>query len=268
MRTKPVALVTGSGGFLGRHFVRELHSRGYLVREMEITEGESMLRVVSTMVGSFDLVVHAAAQAPNRVAIDTQPRSLIYNQLLDAALFEWATRTRQGRVLYFSSCAANDDEPDDYGQLKLVGERLAAQARRAGLPVTVVRPYSGYGEDQSADFPFGAFRDRARRREDPFAIWGTGNQTRDWIHVSDVVKGALAVAASGTEEAVNLATGRGVSMRELAQMMTAAAGYAPEFQFVLNGHEGADLRVGNPTGLWRYYTPEVELEDAVRRAVS
>jgi hypothetical protein len=36
----------------------------------------------------------------------------------------------------------------------------------------VVRPFSGYGADQSADFPFGAFTARAARREDPFLIWG------------------------------------------------------------------------------------------------
>jgi nucleoside-diphosphate-sugar epimerase len=259
--------VTGSAGFLGRHFVAELRDRGHTTFGWDIADGLDAFELFRRGTARYDLVVHAAAQAPNRVAIDTQPRSLIYNAQLDAAMFEWATRTRQRRVVYLSSCAALDAEPDDYGLLKLTGERLAAQARRAGTPVTVVRPYSGYGEDQSADFPFGAFRDRAKRREDPFTIWGDGRQTRDWIHVSDVVNGALAVARSGTEDAVSLATGIGHSMCELAAMMTAAAGYRPTFVLVRNGHEGADVRVGDPTAMLRHYTPQVRLEDAVRRAV-
>ena len=115
----------------------------------------------------YDLVIHAAAWLPHRVAIDTQPATLVYNQTLDAVLFDWAIRTRQRHVLYLSSCAAADDQPDSYGLLKLTGERMAEQARAAGLNVTVVRPYSGYGEDQSEDFPFGASspgRERARTR--------------------------------------------------------------------------------------------------------
>src|SRR6266498_4063810 len=218
------ALVTGAAGFLGRHFAAELRARGWDVAGWDVAEHKDCLFLFHNDVpgAPYDLVVHAAARSPHRAAIDGLPGTHVYNQLLDAAMFEWAIRTGQRRVLYLSSCAVLDPEPDAYGQVKLAGERMAGQARACGVPVSVVRPYSGYGEDQSGQFPFGAFVARARRRADPFEIWGDGKQVRDWIHVDDLVAGALAVARAGTDEPVSLCTGTGTSMLQLARLVVAA----------------------------------------------
>lgn len=267
------ALVTGVAGFVGRHMATELQRRGWVVDGCDVDTGnypmpkDDALEVFRVSTAPYDLVVHAAASSPHRAAIDGQPATHIYNQLLDAAMFEWAVQTRQGRVLYFSSCAALDERPDDYGLLKLTGERMAAQARRAGLPVTVVRPFSGYGEDQSESFPFRAFVERARRRENPFTIWGDGRQVRDWIHISDVVSAALAVVESGAEEAVSLCTGIGTSMAELATLVCRHVGYEPEFEFRADMPAGAAYRVGDPTRLHEIYKPLVSIEEGVRRAL-
>ena len=265
------ALVTGSAGFLGRHFAAELEARGWDVDRVDLADGrgyDAFDVFRETVPDRYDLVVHAAARSPHRAAIDGQPASHIYNQMLDAAMFDWAVRTRQYRVLYLSSCAVLDDEPDAYGLVKLTGERMAAQARTADVPVTVIRPYSGYGEDQGADWPFGAFVARARRRADPFEVWGDGSQVRDWIHVDDVVAGAFAVAESGTEEPVSLCTGVGTSMTALASMACAEVGYEPRFAFNLDAPGGVAYRVGDPTVMLRYYTPRVTIHDGVKRALA
>src|SRR5687767_2954183 len=161
------ALVTGSGGFLGRHFTAELRARGWQVITCDITEGrDALVRFNRPDSLPLDLVVHCAAVEPHRAAIDGQPMPLARKLHLDAAMFDWAVRTGQGRVLYISSSAAypvryqmppfvrklREDaielrcpgEADaGYGWCKLTGERMAADARRAGLAVTVVRPFSG-----------------------------------------------------------------------------------------------------------------------------
>lgn len=266
------ALVLGASGFVGRHFTAELLHRGYDVTAVDILPGEygwqsDMLTWLRGDHDRYDLVVHAAARSPHRAAIDGDPGMHPYNIMLDAALFDWAIRTRQYRVLYLSSCAALDGPVDDYAATKLIGERLAAAARRADIPVTVVRPYSGYGEDQSEDFPFRAIVERARRGDDPFVIWGNGLQVRDWIHIDDVVAGALAVAESGTEEAVSLCTGTGTMMQDLALMACDAVGHRPRFDFQSSMPAGAAYRVGDPTALLRYYAPTVSLEEGVRRAL-
>ena len=284
------ALVTGSSGFVGRHMLDALDRSGWATAGIDISHGYDAVGYFRTQSAHWDLVVHAAASAPHRAAIDSEPKHMARNLQLDAAMFDWAVRTGQERVLYLSSSAAYpmnvqtgpgwgrlhediidlDDarEPDAvYGWTKLTGERLAAEARRTGLPVTVVRPFSGYGEDQSEDFPFRALVERARRREDPFVIWGDGNQVRDWIHIDDVVAGSLAVVESGTEDPVNLCTGSGWSMAELAHIACDQVGYRPHFDYLTDRPAGVAYRVGDPTRLHRLYGPEVTLPEGIARAL-
>lgn len=295
------ALVTGSAGFLGRHFVKALRSRQYNVTEVDV---HGLFRAESVFGGNyaagkvFDLVVHCAAVESHRAAIDGQPMHLAQNLMLDSAMFEWAVRSGQKRVLYISSSAAypidlqghsdswyrlqenaigirhgqiyNADVglPDaGYGWLKLTGERLAADAARAGLPVHVVRPFSGYGEDQGENWPFGAFAARARRREDPFTIWGDGSQVRDWIHVTDLVTGALAVVDADERRPVNLCTGSGTSMADLVQLFCKTAGYSPDIDLRADQPAGVAYRVGDPTRMQEIYQPKIGVDEGVARAL-
>lgn len=288
------ALVTGSAGFLGRHFVSALAERGYQVAEIDVGKpdaGDNALHVFAGWERGgevFDLVVHCAAVDPHRAAIDGRPDHLAANLHLDSAMFEWALRTGQRRILYISSSAAypvayqasdqlrlreQDIDLDDpfapdagYGWLKLTGERMARDLNAAGVPVHVVRPFSGYGVDQGTDWPFGAFLARARAREDPFVVWGDGTQVRDWIHVSDVVAGALAVVDADERRPVNLCTGEGASMLQLADLVTRAAGYRPRITPLTGRPTGVRYRVGDSTRMREIYTPKVHLEDAVGQA--
>ncbi|GAQ61892.1 NAD-dependent epimerase/dehydratase family protein [Streptomyces scabiei] len=304
MRT---ALVTGSWGFVGRHMTRALRERGWDVIGCDIANPERSVNCLDVFRRAdrvFDLVVHAAARAPHRAAIDGFPETMAYNLQLDSALFDWALDTRQGRVLYLSSSAVypvgfqaghtpyrlreEDADPEreigadllkalgdvtslqpdaGYGWTKLTGEKMAAAAAAAGLRVHVVRPFSGYGEDQGDDWPFGAFVARARRRDDPFTIWGDGSQVRDWIHIDDVVAGALAVVDADVREPVNLCTGRGTSMTELARMIVAETGYQPAIGYQLQAPRGVAYRVGDPGLFSDIYQPKVDVEEGVARAV-
>lgn len=302
------ALVTGSAGFVGRHMAAELERRGWAVIEVDIDDragGEDALDLFRQDYTRYSLVVHCAARAPHRAAIDGQPAVMSYNLQLDSAMFEWAVRTKQNRVLYLSSSAAYPVGPQaghvryrmheldldpmasistellqaigsmgpllpdaGYGWTKLTGERMATLAATTGLAVHVVRPFSGYGEDQGTDWPFGAFVDRARRRESPFTIWGDGTQVRDWIHIDDVVNGALAVVDADERRPVNLCTGHGTSMLELAQMMCHEAGYAPRFDLKRDAPTGVAYRVGDPTRFHLLYQPKVTLQESVARTLT
>lgn len=300
------ALVTGAAGFVGRHMTAELIRRGYVVTRCDTSLGWDALDLFRGHDRRYDLVVHAAAAEPHRAAIDGKPMHLAANLELDAAMFRWAVRTEQKRVLYLSSSAAypveyqhvcttyavcsdyrpcvrhrgtghlyesdiDIDEPGapdaNYGWTKLTGERLAAAAGDAGLPVHIVRPFSGYGEDQGENWPFGAFAARARRRDDPFVIWGDGMQVRDWIHISDVVNGALAVVEADERRPVNLCTGIGTSMAELVGLFCKAAGYSPEIELRTDRPAGVQYRVGNPDRMNEHYTAKVPIQEGVERAI-
>lgn len=243
---------------------------------------------------SYDLVVHCAARSPHRAAIDGDPATVgSVNLMMDAAMFRWAQRVQPGRVVYLSSSAAypvdlqtdaactvplREDEirlradrigrPDAvYGWTKLTGELLAEGYRSSGGKVTVVRPFSGYGEDQSNRFPFGAFRDRALARQDPFEVWGDGSQIRDFIHVDDVVGATLALTDRRVAGPVNICTGIDTSMGELAAMFIKMAGYSARLAFDESAPQGVACRVGDSVLMRTVYRPTVTIEEGVERAV-
>ena len=289
------ALVTGDKGFVGRHFTRYLEEQGWDVIRCDIADGHDARGLFRTPGLLADLVVHCAAVVGGRETIDGVPLAQAVNLELDAALFQWALRSRPGRVLYFSSSAvyptwlqtgkpvtalreymARSDldlvqvgVPDQlYGWAKLTGENLAHRARQEDLRVSVVRPFSGYGSDQDPSYPFPAFIDRALRREDPFAIWGDGSQVRDFIHIDDIVRACMVMYEQGIDGPVNLGTGRAVSMTELARMACEQAHYAPEFKFNLSAPCGVSYRVADTALMRKFYEPEVTLERGVAQALA
>jgi nucleoside-diphosphate-sugar epimerase len=301
--TRRTALVTGSAGFVGRHMTAELVRRGWRVTGIDVAPGTparveldhlgNVLDLFRDGAGRFDLVIHCAAVVGGRTMIDGRPFELAAVDLeLDAALWRWALRTRPGRIVYLSSSAAYPVKyqrldlahrleegivdhraqiigaPDaTYGLVKLVGERLALEAAGEGLAVTVVRPFSGYGADQAPDYPFPAFIDRARRRADPFDVWGTGRQVRDFVHIDDIVAAVLTLVDAEVDGPVNIGTGRPTSFLELAGLVTAAAGYTPCLRTVPDAPVGVEYRVADTRLLDRYYTPAITLEAGIAEAL-
>lgn len=293
------ALVLGSSGFVGSHFARYLRGEGWDVTGIDITPGEhttavmdarNYLRGYGGAMPEYDLVLHCAAVVGGRAVIEGSPLAQAVNLELDAALFSWARTARPGRVVYFSSSAAYpvrlqqpglrhklaeaDIDLDDirspdalYGHAKLTGEYLARLARAAGVAVTVVRPFSGYGPDQDASYPFPAFCDRALRREDPFLIWGSGDQVRDWVHVDDITGLVMEMYRLDANGPLNIGWGRAVSMRELAGKICQAAGYEPGFEFAASAPSGVPWRVANPARSWQVRRPQVHLEQGIAEAL-
>ena len=295
-------LITGSSGFVGRHLWTACAQRAYTITGVDIdptpgfrdggVEMEMDCRRLFATDRRFDLVFHCAATVGGRATIDGNPLAVATNLSLDAELFNWAMRTRPGRVVYFSSSAAypvdlqndwatcrdlvegdirsgmaNIGRPDQtYGWAKITGEMLAEQVNSADIPVHVFRPFSGYGSDQSRDYPFRAFLDRAHRRDDPFVTWGNGQQVRDWIHIDDIVAAVFAAIDQDVRGPVNLCTGVGTSFTELATMVTETAGYAPRFEYLTDKPVGVQYRVGSSALMRSFYEPTVTLAQGIAMA--
>jgi GDP-L-fucose synthase len=245
----------------------------------------------------FDLVHHLAAVVGGRQTIDGHPLSVADDLSIDAAFFQWCARTQPRRVIYYSSSAVypvhlqtamsgillaeefvslSDDHfgmPDmSYGWAKLTGEYLAGLLQeRHGVPVTIYRPFSGYGEDQGLDYPMPAICQRALllRDDEQMSVWGDGTQMRDWVHIDDIVWWVAATRDLGG--VINLGCGIGVSMSELALMAMMAAGRDVRRGVV--GTPGTPVgvarRVSDPTVLRSLgITKTVDLRDGVERVVS
>ena len=290
------ALITGHRGFIGRHITHALHKAGYATTGID-TVNEHMdvrkLALYSQEIDErYDLVVHAAALVDGRETIDHKAALLgAYNLQLDGALFEWALRARPGRIVYFSSSAVYPialqnppygpaplveerfgcgwSPPDQtYGWVKLTGETIAAEVRAAGIPVTVVRPFSGYGEDQDACYPFPAMITRAARRDTPFTVWGDGKQVRDFVHVDDICGAVLALIDAEVDGPVNIGTGLPTSMDDLARECMRQVGYTTQIRHRDDKPSGVRFRVADTRKLRQFYEPKVSLEEGVRRALA
>lgn len=295
------ALVTGSSGFAGRHYWQALGEAGWTVHGLDVLESRSARREDAldffryNDTKGYDLVIHCAAVVGGRQLIDGPALALAVDLQLDAALFRWALRTRPKRIVYVSSSAAypvsyqrledrtslNEDKMDPslstaivgtpdtlYGWAKLTGENLAHRARQEGLAVTVIRPFSGYGEDQDPAYPFRAFADRARARAAPFVIWGSAHQCRDFIHIDDIVAATMIMVEQGIDGPVNLGTGRPTSMGVLAALFCLEAGYTPKFLVNYDAPMGVGYRVADITRMSEFYTPKITLEEGIRRALA
>jgi len=205
-------------------------------------------------------------------------------------MFQWALRTRPKHIVYFSSSAAypiflqrlqyqqklreidinleHIRTPDfTYGWAKLSGEMLASYARAEGLKVTVLRPFSGYGSDQALDYPFPSFIERAKRKADPFEVWGRGTQVRDFVHIDDVV-GATFAAVINDVKTMNICTGRPTSFIELAEMVMLQAGYLAPIKNNLDAPIGVEYRVGDSTQMLQVYEPKISLEEGIALALA
>ncbi|MEU0937604.1 NAD-dependent epimerase/dehydratase family protein [Embleya sp. NPDC005971] len=296
-------LLTGSEGFVGRHLRRALEDRGDDVTGIDLGRGgmdclhlfrrgdHGAVDGYAALPTHYDLAIHCAAIVGGRRSIDGSPLSIATNLALDAWFFRWLVdRHGARRAVYFSSSAAypialqgpdgrvlvesdidlaHPELPDQtYGWAKLTGEQLAAHAEAAGARVHVFRPFSGYGTDQDAAYPFRAFVDRARRQADPFEIWGDGNQVRDWIYIDDIVAAVLTAVDQDVPGPVNLATGRATSFNEFADMVTAEAGYRPAIRHEHAAPRGVAYRVGDPTRMKSFHVPQITLEEGIRRALA
>lgn len=242
----------------------------------------------------FDLVVHCAAVVGGRLLIENDPLKIATDLAIDADLFNWIVRDKfMPKLVYFSSSAVYPVElqtranncklheslqgftstrvglPDmTYGFVKLSGEYLAKFAHEQyGLDVRIYRPFGGYGEEQSFDYPFPSIIRRVLRGDNPVVVWGSGEQKRDFIHVDDVIETVLHTMYKKelSGKPLNIGIGRGISFIELAQCAGQVLGFDVKISTDAGKPEGVFARVADPYEMLRHYTPKVPLDEGIRR---
>jgi UDP-glucose 4-epimerase len=241
----------------------------------------------------FTDVYHFAAIVGGRLKIEGDPMAVALDLSIDAEFFYWVCQHQPERVLYPSSSAAypinlqsptgaialsegdidfnkNLGVPDmTYGWSKLTGEFLAQiAAKHYGISVVCIRPFSGYGEDQDLSYPVPAIAARAAKKEDPFEVWGSGKQGRDFVHIDDVLDliGILMDQVSDGS-AYNIGSGKLTTFLELIDLFTRFAGYAPEIKPLLDKPVGVhsrycDMSLVESRFGWK---PKISLEEGMNR---
>ena len=122
-------------------------------------------------------------------------------------------------------------DPDGlYGLAKMAGElTLRAMHDEHGMKTASCRYFTVYGPRGVENHAVIAMIARAFLRQDPFFVWGTGEQIRNWTYVDDIVEGTIRSAETiedGT--AVNLGTMERVKVIDAVRMVCELAGYEPK----------------------------------------
>lgn len=258
-----VVLVTGGTGFVGTHIVQELLKRGAKVRvpihkrpliikderietiHADLTKLEDCIATVK----GVDYVFHAAgAVAAAAVTAGNPMAAIITNLILTAQMLCAAWLENIDRFLLFSSStaypAANYPIKEEemwsgpthptyfgYGWMRRYLERLGEfVASKSDVKIALVRPTAVYGRwdnfHPATSHVIPALIRKAVEKQEPYEVWGSGEEVRDFFHVTDLARGCmLMLEKCATCEPINIGYGKGVTIKEIVQIILKASGH-------------------------------------------
>lgn len=250
-------VVTGGAGFIGSHLSDALLGEGHEVHVLDnLSSGRSEWvpadahlhqtdltgSGIEKLIGQLrpDVVFHHAAQADVQRSIDDPAFDADVNITGTVRLLEACRRHGIRRFVFASTSGvygdnerpllSENDAPAPisyYGHSKLTAEGYIRIFNRLyGLPYTIFRYGNVYGPRQTPKGEGGVvavFMERLRLGQ-PLGIHGDGEQTRDFIYVGDVVAANLAAAGAAGNGIYHVSTGRGTSIRNLAEQLLSLHG--------------------------------------------
>jgi UDP-glucose 4-epimerase len=244
-------LVTGGAGFIGSHIVEHFQDQaevwvldnlrsGYRKNlegfSVSLIEGSVLDRVlVSQIMSGIDYVFHLAALVSVPESMEKPAECVQINTLGLLNVLESAAAAGVKKLCFCSSAAVYGDNPivpkietmppeprSPYAMTKVDGEYYCDLFRQQGKLNTVsLRYFNVFGPRQDPKSQYAAavpiFIDKAVRNEN-IAIFGDGEQTRDFIYVKDVAAAnAFAAATPAVSGVFNVACGRRMSINDLAR---------------------------------------------------
>lgn len=241
---------------------------------------------VGTAVKGCQAVIHLAAFTLVPESFERPAHCYDVNVRGTVTLLKAALAAGVGRVVMASSSAlypgetpeALDEEAaprpsSPYAESKLEGEQLLARFGRLGLGWMALRFFNVYGPAQPAHSAYAAvvpaFLERALTKR-PLPIYGSGEQTRDFVSVADVARANYLAASSKPSGVLNIGSGHRTSILELAHSVELVAGVQVGREF-LPGRAGdpsfslADVKRARRVLGWQ---PVIGLEDGLRQTLA
>jgi GDP-L-fucose synthase len=256
-------LVTGGTGFVGSHIVRELLQQGACIRiPVHVRPPSPDMAPVETVhadllqweecrtaAHGIDYIIHAAGTAGAAGVREYQLMDgMRRNLTLTANMLQAAWAEGVQKIVIFGSSTGYPayshpvkeeemwlDEPHPaylgYGWMRRYFEKLGEYvSRQSECKVVIIRPSAVYGpgddfaENTSHVIP--ALIQRAVQKENPYVVWGSGDEVRDFIHVSDFARACLLALEKCTRfDPVNIGAGKAATIREIVGFILDAAGH-------------------------------------------
>ena len=185
-------LITGHKGYIGSHLFRALEDGTNVVHGIDLKDGNDILHNLPD--SSYDVVFHMAALPRVQFSVEQPSYTFRHNVYATSVLLEWAKNHDVKRVIFSSSSAiyGDDDFPSSpYGLHKILSEKeCQLYSQIYGLDTVCLRYYNVYSKDQeyggSYSTVISAWMEMVRRGL-PLRVDGDGEQTRDFVHVEDIV---------------------------------------------------------------------------------
>lgn len=244
-------LVLGSSGFIGSHLMEALDNAvGFDLKSyQDIRDFEQLY---SYMKG-VDVVVHLAAQTSIAQAWDDPKELYSHNITGTVNVIQAAIKAKVKKVLYASSASVYEPTSNPYAVSKYTCEQLF-ETHKDQIQSVGMRFMNVYGKGQNRDYGtvIPAFYDGIKSKKG-IKIFGDGKQTRDYIHVSDIVRFiqlAINTDIKPKHLVLDVGTGKSVSVNKLANM----------FQKLMNKTKVKHIKGRSEV---RYSQAEVWLEEEV-----
>lgn len=248
-------LVTGGTGLIGRPLVERLVEEGAKVQVVSLDDPSRAPKGVlftradlrdfnncMDVCRGKDIVFHLAGIKGSPALNQKQPASFFVPTIMfNTNMMEAARRCGVSRFLYTSTVGVYAQAPvfyeDDVRKtFPSENDRFAGWAKRMGElqaesynieygwdKISIVRPANTYGPfdnfDPNTAMVIPSLIHRAMSGENPLTVWGDGTPIRDFIYSKDVAEGMLLAVEKGINVPINLGSGSGVTIKQIAEVI-------------------------------------------------
>ncbi len=299
-------LVSGAAGFIGSHLCEYLIDKGCEVtgidsfmdyypksikeaniaalktdKKFEFVEASLLEVNLAKLLKGVEVVFHQAAQAGVRASWGENFKVYSDNNILATQmLLEACTSNPVKKFIYASSSSVYGDTQDlpmkesslprpvsPYGVSKLAAEHLCwLYFRNFGVPTVSLRYFTVFGDRQRPDMAFHRFFRWAIERK-PIAVYGDGEQSRDFTHVDDIVEANWLASKNGLPgEVFNIGGGSRISLNDVIPIIQDIVGREIEVRY--EGTQKGDVRHTSAdmtkARLELGYEPKMPIEEGLR----
>lgn len=266
-----------------------------LVDHIIILEGDLMdASFVDASMAHQEIVFHLASYKKNILFHQKHSADILrINTTLAINVLEAAKKNNIERLLLMSSGIVYGSESQSpnkeedgllgeievahygYGWSKRFSEVLAkAYVLQTGMKIAIARPYNVYGPrdnfDKESAQVVPAFINRIMDRENPFVMWGDGNQERSFLYVEDLARGLLDLTEKyAVCDPVNFGTNETIALKELALLLMEIEGIDLKLQFDTNKPSGlAKRNCDNSKSFEKIgFQPQYSLKEGLKKTI-